>query len=154
MVSGHKYVHNKQKPHACIVCGKSFALRGNLNVHLRLHTGQTPFHCSVCPKKFYDSNGLKRHRQMHEQNYMNDSQFDMNVDQTGPYEISVIDRIADEDDKRETNDLDQSVDHVDQHEYIQATGQSVIVTDNLTQYTIEVPTLNVDPDENVVYTIP
>lgn len=91
---------------------------------------------------------------MHEQNYMNDSQFDMNVDQTGPYEISVIDRIADEDDKRETNDLDQSVDHVDQHEYIQATGQSVIVTDNLTQYTIEVPTLNVDPDENVVYTIP
>lgn len=63
---GHKLVHSGIKQHTCLACGKSFALRGNLTVHMRLHTGETPYHCNVCPKKFYDSNGLKRHRSIHE----------------------------------------------------------------------------------------
>lgn len=64
--SGHKLIHSGQKPHTCTYCGKAFALRGNLTVHIRTHTGATPHQCNICPKKFSDSNGLKRHMLMHQ----------------------------------------------------------------------------------------
>lgn len=81
----------------CLICGKSFALRGNLTVHSRLHTGETPYHCPYCAKKFYDSNGLRRHRALHEyrndpidlaiKNAMDASQFDSNELQNDSDEI-------------------------------------------------------------------
>lgn len=54
------------KPHTCSVCGKGFALRGNLTVHLRTHNGTAPHQCQICPKKFNDTNGLRRHQLVHE----------------------------------------------------------------------------------------
>lgn len=59
-------MHSGVRAFKCTHCGKAFALRSNLTVHLRTHTGNTPYHCSICPKKFSDSNGLKRHHLMHQ----------------------------------------------------------------------------------------
>ncbi|XP_031632433.1 zinc finger protein 177-like isoform X2 [Contarinia nasturtii] len=66
-LQGHKLaIHSSVKPHSCPTCGKAFALRGNLTVHMRTHTSVKPFECNICQKKFHDSGGLKRHHLTHQ----------------------------------------------------------------------------------------
>ncbi|XP_021368279.1 zinc finger protein 37-like isoform X10 [Mizuhopecten yessoensis] len=47
----------------CEVCGKSFALRNRLVVHMRSHSHQRPFMCPHCGKAYKHKHGLKTHIQ-------------------------------------------------------------------------------------------
>lgn len=140
-LAGHKLVHSGVKPHYCMVCNKSFALRSNLTVHMRLHTGETPYHCNVCPKKFYDSNGLKKHRLVHERK--NETEIKVEV----PSTLSTIssDSIGDM--------LSESKAHDVVAQALSTLGNSVIINNDEdgTQYEVELAA-NCD-DATMIYTI-
>ncbi|XP_055327974.1 zinc finger protein 28-like [Paramacrobiotus metropolitanus] len=49
----------------CGLCGKLYATKKCLKIHLRLHYGIKPYQCSFCPKSFAQSNVLKAHIAYH-----------------------------------------------------------------------------------------
>lgn len=59
-------VHLKKKEFGCNICGKKFARKHILKVHLTTHTGQRDFQCSVCGKSFKQKSNLNRHERIHE----------------------------------------------------------------------------------------
>ncbi|XP_068232956.1 zinc finger protein ZFP2-like [Palaemon carinicauda] len=55
----------KTKDHKCELCGRSFALKNTLKVHMMRHRGERPHKCNVCPKSFTQSSTLKIHMRTH-----------------------------------------------------------------------------------------
>ncbi|XP_075922881.1 uncharacterized protein LOC142905289 [Petromyzon marinus] len=53
------------RPHRCAVCGRAFALAGELKSHARTHTGEKPYPCGVCGRAFSWLSSLKIHRSSH-----------------------------------------------------------------------------------------
>jgi DNA-directed RNA polymerase subunit RPC12/RpoP len=58
-------VHNKNRPFVCGDCGKGFAVKERLRLHVRIHTGEKPFACDDCPKTFARNGQLVQHKRSH-----------------------------------------------------------------------------------------
>ena len=50
-----------EKPHKCVICGKSFSQSSNLITHSRKHSGFKPFACDICGRAFQRKVDLRRH---------------------------------------------------------------------------------------------
>ena len=49
------------KAFACEHCGKSFALKANLDLHVKTHNLDKPFGCDKCDKRYKQRNSLREH---------------------------------------------------------------------------------------------
>ncbi|NXB11629.1 ZKSC1 protein, partial [Cnemophilus loriae] len=46
----HDQLHDGEKPHKCLECGKSFSWSSSLICHQRIHTGEWLYECGKCGK--------------------------------------------------------------------------------------------------------
>ncbi|NWZ16684.1 ZNF3 protein, partial [Agelaius phoeniceus] len=51
-------LHDEEKPHKCLECGKSFSQSFNLLTHLWVHTGEQRWECRECGKRYRHSSHL------------------------------------------------------------------------------------------------
>ncbi|NXQ58028.1 ZN347 protein, partial [Anthoscopus minutus] len=54
-------LHDEEKPHKCLECGKSFRKSSHLTRHVMVHTGERPYKCGECGRAFRASSNLIRH---------------------------------------------------------------------------------------------
>lgn len=59
------HVHEKHRPHQCVVCKKRFSQSSSLNKHMRIHSGERPYKCPHCVKAFTASSILRTHIRQH-----------------------------------------------------------------------------------------
>ena len=57
--------HNKDKPHKCGLCDKSFPTPGDLKSHQFVHSGGWPYRCPLCSRGFSKQNLLRSHMLLH-----------------------------------------------------------------------------------------
>ncbi|NXR32845.1 ZSC20 protein, partial [Zosterops hypoxanthus] len=58
-------LHDREKPHKCLKCGKNFRRSFHLIRHQMIHTGERPCECLECGKGFSESSNLIVHQRTH-----------------------------------------------------------------------------------------
>ncbi|XP_070702875.1 gastrula zinc finger protein xFG20-1-like [Pempheris klunzingeri] len=58
----HMNIHTREKSFSCLVCGKIFAQGGNLREHMSVHREEKPYSCSVCEQRFSTLTRLRTHQ--------------------------------------------------------------------------------------------
>ncbi|XP_059346550.1 zinc finger protein 397-like [Ammospiza nelsoni] len=58
-------IHAGEWPYECGECGKGFSSSSALVIHQRIHTGERPYECPQCQKRFQSSSSLVRHKRIH-----------------------------------------------------------------------------------------
>uniref|UniRef100_A0A096M5Z4 C2H2-type domain-containing protein n=1 Tax=Poecilia formosa TaxID=48698 RepID=A0A096M5Z4_POEFO len=64
-VNNSNHSGHKTNLPSCEVCGKCFAKRKYVTVHMRTHTGEKPYPCTFCGKSFIDHSTRARHTRTH-----------------------------------------------------------------------------------------
>ncbi|XP_044264295.1 zinc finger protein 236-like [Tribolium madens] len=61
LLERHSRVHSGEKPFVCQICNRGFNQKGTLQIHFSKHTGIKPFHCTLCSAKFSQKGNLRVH---------------------------------------------------------------------------------------------
>ncbi|KAF4522569.1 hypothetical protein B566_EDAN012860 [Ephemera danica] len=66
LLEEHQNVHTGHRPYECNLCGKTFASKYCLKVHLKIHEVRPrPYSCEICSKTFMKQEHLNQHTRTH-----------------------------------------------------------------------------------------